>query len=153
NRRERRPTIASSSVNSARPSCIGAFRRVAHACPEQLDRTPTAASGLDPRAAPVLTYGAGMTRERAALLKHLEAERKHVLVAVGGLDEGNLTRTVAPSGWSIAQLLNHLTYDDEVFWAAAIVGGDEEAIGLIRDGWKVPVASGAEAVERYQHWV
>lgn len=86
------------------------------------------------------------------LLGHLQAERQHVLAAVEGLDEADLTRTVAPSGWSIAQLLNHLTYDDEIFWGSAVIGGDEEAVGLVQDGWKAPVTSGAEAVERYRHW-
>jgi hypothetical protein len=75
-----------------------------------------------------------------------------VLAAVEGLGEEDLTRPAAASGWSIAQLLNHLTYDDEIFWVGAILGGDEECIGLIRDGWQVPVTSGAEAVARYDHW-
>ncbi|MGD8200029.1 DUF664 domain-containing protein [Ornithinimicrobium sp. W1679] len=93
-----------------------------------------------------------MTRERTVLLEHLEAERKHVLAAVDGVGEADLTRAMASSGWSIAQLLNHLTYDDEIFWGSAIIGGDEEAIGLIQDGWKAPATSGAGAVERYRHW-
>ena len=93
-----------------------------------------------------------MTRERAVLLSHLDAERRHVLTAVEGLSEPDLTRAAAPSGWSIAQLLNHLTYDGEIFWAGAIVGGDTECIGLIQDGWKVPVASGADAVAQYDRW-
>lgn len=50
-----------------------------------------------------------------------------MLAAVDGLGEEDLTRAVAPSGWSMAQLLNHLAYDDEIFWGCAIVGGDEEA--------------------------
>lgn len=94
-----------------------------------------------------------MTRERAVLGAHLNAERRHVLTAVEGLSEGDLTSTVAPSGWSIAQLLNHLTYDDEIFWSGAILGGDQECIGLIQDGWKVPVISGADAVAQYRRWV
>ncbi len=93
-----------------------------------------------------------MRRERDVLLAHLEAERGHVLATVGGLGEEGLTRAAAPSGCSIAQLLNHLTYGDEIFWACAIVGGDEEGIGLIQDGWKVPVTSGADAVEQYRRW-
>ena len=93
-----------------------------------------------------------MTRERAELLAHLDAERRHVLAAVDGLGEEDLTRAAAPSGWSIAQLLNHLTYDDEIFWAGAILGGDEECIGLIQDGWKAAVTSGADAVAQYSHW-
>ena len=93
-----------------------------------------------------------MTRERAALLAHLHAEREHVFAAVEGLSERDLTRAAVPSGWSIAELLNHLTYDDEIFWAGAILGGDEGCIGLIQDGWKVPVTSGADAVAQYRRW-
>ncbi len=93
-----------------------------------------------------------MIRERAVLLAHLDAEREHVLTAVEGLSEQDQTRTAAPSGWSIAQLLNHLTYDVEIFWAAAILGGDDEGISSIRDGWKVPVTSGADAVAQYRRW-
>ena len=93
-----------------------------------------------------------MTRERAVLLDHLDAERRHVLAAVEGLSEQEMTSAGAPSGWSIAQLLNHLTYDDEIFWAGAVLGGDKECISLIRDGWKAPATSGAEAVAGYRRW-
>ncbi len=93
-----------------------------------------------------------MSRERDVLLAHLDAEREHVLAAVAGLSEQDLTAPVAPSGWSIAQLLNHLSYDDEIFWVGAILGGDEECISLIQDGWAVPVTSGAEAIAQYRHW-
>lgn len=93
-----------------------------------------------------------MTSERAVLLAHLDAERSHVLAAVEGLGERDLTRAVAPSGWSIAQMLHHLTYDDEIFWAGAILGGDEECIGLIQDGWDVPVTTGADAIALYSRW-
>lgn len=93
-----------------------------------------------------------MTREREELLAHLDAERRHVLAAVEGLSEEDLTRVAAPSGWSIAQMLHHLTYDDEIFWAGAVLGGDQECIGLIQDGWKVPVTSGADAVALYSAW-
>ena len=93
-----------------------------------------------------------MSRDHAVLLDHLRAERRHVLDAVDGLDEPDLVRPVAPSGWSVAQLLNHLTYDDEIFWGGAIAAGDEECIGLVQDGWAAPVAMGAEAVDRYRRW-
>lgn len=85
-----------------------------------------------------------MTRERSVLLSHLSAERKHVLAAVDGLSEQSMTGEAAPSGWSMAQLLNHLIYDVEIFWAGAILEGDEECIAMIQDGWTAPVASGAE---------
>jgi uncharacterized damage-inducible protein DinB len=104
-------------------------------------------------ASKALRYRFGdMTRESAALLAHLDAEREHVLAAVEGLSERDLTCTAAPSGWSIAHLLNHLTYDDEIFWAGAILGGDEECIDLIQDGWKVPITSGADAIGQYRRW-
>lgn len=92
------------------------------------------------------------TPERRMLQAHLRAERDHVLATVEGLGEADLTRTVAPSGWSMARLLNHLTHDVEIFWGCAVVGGDEEARGLLQDGWAVPVTSGAETVERYRAW-
>lgn len=93
-----------------------------------------------------------MTREREALLAHLDAERQHVLAAVAGLDEVDLTRPLTPSGWSVAQLLHHLTYDDEIFWLGAVVGGDEACVALVQDGWRVPVTSGADALATYGRW-
>jgi hypothetical protein len=93
-----------------------------------------------------------MTRERTALLAQLDAEREHVLASVRGLGEGDLTRPLAPSGWSMAQLLQHLTFDDEIFWIGAIVGADPGCIDLVQDGWRVPVTSGADAVAGYERW-
>lgn len=87
------------------------------------------------------------------LLGHLDHEREHVLAAVEGLSEDELTRVVAPSGWSIAALLSHLTYDDEIFWIQAIVGGDDAALDQIQDGWQAPFESGAAAVARYREAV
>lgn len=66
--------------------------------------------------------------------------------------KGALTRTVAPFGWSIAQLLQPLTYDDEIFWVNAILGADEHAVGVVQDGWSVPVTSGADAVATCRLW-
>ena len=80
------------------------------------------------------------------------AAQDHILEAIEGLDAAALTREVAPSGWSIANLLGHLAYDDEIFWGAAILGGDEEAIGLVQDGWQVPVTRGADAIATYRRW-
>lgn len=93
-----------------------------------------------------------MSGDRAALLDHLRAERAHVLAAVDGLGEQDLTRPVVASGWSVAQLLNHLTYDGEIFWAGAVAAGDEECVGQVQDGWKVEVTSGAGAVASYRRW-
>ena len=91
-----------------------------------------------------------MTRELVALVEQLEAARAHVLASVDGLDENQLTSVHAPVGWSISQLLNHLTFDDEIFWVQAVVGGDSAAIARVQDGWRVPVTHGAAAVEGYR---
>lgn len=50
-----------------------------------------------------------MTRELVALVEQLDEARAHVLASVDGLDEEQLTSVHAPVGWSISQLLNHLT--------------------------------------------
>lgn len=93
-----------------------------------------------------------MEPERQLLAAHLTAARQHVRATCEGLSEEDLVRTVVPSGWSMASMLNHLTFDDEIFWGCAILGGDEEAVALVQDGWAVPVSSGAESLERYAVW-
>lgn len=90
--------------------------------------------------------------ERDRILAHLRAKRQHVLATCEGLSEADLTRPVVPSGWSMAQMVTHLTYDDEIFWGCAVLGGDEEAIALLQDGWSVPVERGAQALSRYEAW-
>lgn len=93
-----------------------------------------------------------MPGELDRILAHLSAERAHVRAACDGLSEADLTRSVVPSGWSMASMVTHLTFDDEIFWGCAILGGDEGAIGLLQDGWSVPVGTGAAALERYEEW-
>lgn len=93
-----------------------------------------------------------MGAELDRLRTHLRAERAHVGASCAGLSEPDLTRGVVPSGWSMAGMVTHLTYDDEIFWGCAVLGGDEEAIALLQDGWSVPVESGAAALERYSAW-
>lgn len=93
-----------------------------------------------------------MTEELDALVEQLDEARAHVLATVDGLDEEQLTAVQAPVSWSISQLLNHLTFDDEIFWGGAILGGDHECIALITDGWKQPATSGADAITRYRRW-
>ena len=93
-----------------------------------------------------------MNRELVALVEQLDLAREHVLASIDGLDEQQLTSVHAPVGWSISQLLNHLTFDDEIFWGGAILGGDRQCIALVTDGWKVPVTSGADAITGYRRW-
>ena len=63
-----------------------------------------------------------MTSER--LLSHLEAQRRHVLGSLEGLDDAALRRPVLPSGWSCLGLVQHLTLDVERFWFRGVVAAD-----------------------------
>lgn len=87
------------------------------------------------------------------LLAQLARERAHVLRAVDGLCEDDLSRPVVPSGWSITRLLNHLTFDDEMFWISAVLGGDARAIADLHDGWSHEHMTAAEAVELYRQHI
>jgi uncharacterized damage-inducible protein DinB len=69
-----------------------------------------------------------MTDDKAMLLDHLRGARRHVLGALDGLDDAALHRSVLPSGWSPAGLIQHLTVDVERFWFQAVLAGDPQAI-------------------------
>lgn len=60
----------------------------------------------------------------ALLLAQLARERSHVLRTVDGIEDDAMRRTLVPSGWTMTQL-NHLAFDDEMFWVSAVLGGDE----------------------------
>jgi hypothetical protein len=81
------------------------------------------------------------THETNVLLGYLNAQRKHVLGILEGLDEDALRRAVLPSGWNCLGLLQHLALDDERFWFQAVIGGDEAVIDQVvnapEDSWKV----------------
>ena len=87
---------------------------------------------------------------RAQLLAQLASERGHVLRTVDGLDDDAMRRSIVPSGWTMTQMLNHLAFDDEMFWISAVLGGDERAIAGLHDGWASEPMSGAEAVTIYK---
>lgn len=50
----------------------------------------------------------------------------------------------------MVRLLNHLAFDDEMFWISAVLGGDEQAIGALRDGWASDPMTGSAAIEAYE---
>ena len=79
--------------------------------------------------------------ETKMLLAHLNAQRKHVLGILEGLDEEALRRPVMPSGWSCLGLVRHLALDDERFWFRGIVAGDQTVIDQVAedpdDAWQV----------------
>ncbi len=97
-------------------------------------------------------YSEAMTLH-SMLLRQLAAQRAHVLAAVTGLDDDQLAAPAAPSGWSMAQLVQHLTLDDELFWISGVLDGDvraREAVAASTDGWRAPALPGTEAIARYQ---
>ncbi len=84
------------------------------------------------------------------LLSQLTAGREHVLRSVEGLPEEALHRVMVPSGWSVVSLLNHLAFDDEMFWISAVLGGDQGAIERLHNGWASEPMTGAEAITAYR---
>ncbi len=89
----------------------------------------------------------------AQLLAQLASARRHVLDAVEGLAEDAMRRAMVPSGWTITRLLNHLAFDDEMFWISAVLGGDESAISALHNGWASDPMTGAEAISAYRHQI
>ena len=87
------------------------------------------------------------------LLTHLDQERAHVLRAVDGVPEPAMSRSLVPSGWTMTRMLNHLAFDDEMFWISAVLGGDPAAIAALRNGWASEPMTGAEAIRVYQHQI
>jgi uncharacterized damage-inducible protein DinB len=68
----------------------------------------------------------------AQLLAHLTAARDHVLHTVEGLTEQQMSTPLVPSGWTVTRLLNHLAFDDEMFWISAVLGENPTAIEATR---------------------
>ena len=89
----------------------------------------------------------------AQLLAQLADARQHVLSTVSGLSEHDMQRALVPSGWTITRILNHLAYDDEMFWISAILGGDPGAIEALHDGWSSVPMTGAEAIDVYERQI
>ncbi|MGZ4599021.1 MAG: DinB family protein [Oryzihumus sp.] len=91
-----------------------------------------------------------VSAEHQLLLAHLNAQRRHVLGILEGLDDEALRRPVLPSGWSCLGLLRHLALDDERFWFQAVLAGDPAAIAEVTgnpaDAWQVGPETSAESV-------
>ncbi|GAA4076711.1 DinB family protein [Streptomyces sp. NPDC058961] len=92
--------------------------------------------------------------EIRALLKALDAQRRHVLGILDGLDAQALRRPVLPSGWHCLGLVQHLTLDVERFWFRAVVAGDEDVIRSLPSGdeaWIVPpLVPAADVLDAYR---
>ena len=103
--------------------------------------------------------GGAPGRSPALLLRHLDAQRRHVLGILDGLDDEQLRAAVLPSGWSFLGLLQHLALDDEEFWFSAVMAGDPAAIAAATgrgatDAWQVgPEVPAVQVLELYRSQV
>ena len=92
--------------------------------------------------------------EKTRLLESLQGQREHVVAILEGLDETTARRAVAPSGWNVLQLVQHLSRDDERFWFSAVVGGHQAAIEATfadGDAWQVdPDRTLADVLAEYR---
>ncbi|MFF7155438.1 DUF664 domain-containing protein [Streptomyces sp. NPDC008139] len=93
--------------------------------------------------------------ETTMLLSYLDAQRRHVLGILEGLDEEALHRPVLPSGWSCAGLVRHLALDVERFWFRGVVAGEKAVIDAALtgpdDAWKVgPEVSAKGVLDLYR---
>lgn len=98
--------------------------------------------------------GLHMNPETELLLRHLNAQRQHVLAAIDGLSDEQLRRPMLPSGWNILGLMKHLSLGDEHYWFRSIVGG--ESLDVLPEGqdsdWYVADDEAADdIIDLYKH--
>jgi uncharacterized damage-inducible protein DinB len=81
----------------------------------------------------------------------LQNQRKHILDAVEGLSDSDLTTSRVPSGWTPAGLVQHLALDDERFWFRSVFDGEsaERADDPV-NAWDVAKGDGLAAIARYR---
>ncbi len=88
-----------------------------------------------------------MSTEPQALQTFLDAQRKHVLDIVEGLDDEELRVSVLPSGWSSLGLIRHLTWDVEQFWFNEVMSGlPRDPAAGDESPWVVPDGRSAESI-------
>ena len=98
-----------------------------------------------------------MTLGRANLLDELTSTRRHVLGILDGLGEDDLNRAVLPSGWTCAELVQHLALDVERFWFRQVMAGAAApahvpgSLDDLENAWKLaPGTSAAEVIAGYR---
>ena len=79
-----------------------------------------------------------MNAETDALLTSLNAQREHVLGALGGLAEDDLRRPALPSGWTPLGLVQHLSLEVERVWFRMAVAGERLPLTSGDEAWQVP---------------
>ena len=65
--------------------------------------------------------GQAVVDEREALLAYLGAQRHAVIAVLAGLSPADMARTVVPSGWTPASMLQHLA-GAEWYWFSHLLG-------------------------------
>ena len=73
-----------------------------------------------------------MESETELLLEYLQGQRRHVLSALDGLTDEQLTTPVLPSGWHLIGLVKHLSLSDEHYWFRCVMAG--ESLDFFPDG-------------------
>lgn len=84
--------------------------------------------------------------ESELLVAYLDAQRRHVLGILEGLDEDALRRPLLPSGWSCLGLVQHLALDVERFWFRAVVAGESVELKSGNAAWQVSPDTSADTV-------
>jgi len=82
--------------------------------------------------------------ERQALAFFLAAQRDSVLAIVDGLTDEQLRRTIVPSGWTPAGLIEHLGDAERVWFQYVIAGESTDEVG------DAPTRTVAEALSYYR---
>jgi hypothetical protein len=67
---------------------------------------------------------ASMDATKEALLETLDAQRRHVLGSLEGLDAAGLRQRALPTGWDCVGMVQHLALDVERFWFRQTVAGE-----------------------------
>ena len=81
---------------------------------------------------------AGMDATKEALLETLDAQRRHVLGSLEGLDAAALRQPALPTHWNCVGMVQHLALDVERFWFCRTVGGEPfDSPGDSRSAWVV----------------
>jgi uncharacterized damage-inducible protein DinB len=81
----------------------------------------------------------------------LGQQRDHVLAAVAGLDETQLTTSLVRSDWSPAGVVSHLTFHCERFWFREVFAGQKvEGDDDPKNAWIVEPGEGLAIITRYR---
>jgi uncharacterized damage-inducible protein DinB len=85
------------------------------------------------------------------LFQALGQQREHVLAAVEGLDETQLTTSLVRSQWTPAEVVSHLTFHVERFWFRDVFAGQDVARDDDpKNAWFVAPGEGLAIVTRYR---